>query len=299
MSDARFYSGDWTVAHAVTPKLWQWPIPGDNTTKLYTQDFVIDADYYVRSSFDAEDLDDPALYLVDETNPALIGNGIVRFTRTYSQIPQPRVMGSGSDEVELYVATVPGIGYTDPITFVEYISSASTVGETTVLTITSPPHSFEANDWVSILYYAQDPGSTLIITRQVSRLISSVGASTVTVARITDGYNIVGWESVFKSLANREPFQLVVPSWISTEYFLPGVSPGISSASDIPIMQPTPIIDHVSGSRTDTITDQTSPSLDDYFAMLRDGIRIIAEPSSLTRWRGNIWERKTRYITMI
>jgi hypothetical protein len=151
----------------------------------------------------------------------------------------------------------------------------------------------------AIVYYAQDPGSNLTFTRQVSRLILSVTSDTVTVARITDGYNIIGWGSMFKALANREPFQLVVPSWISTEYFLPGVSSGIESAADIPIMQPTPIIDHVSGNRTDTITDQTSPSLDDYFEMIRDDIKIVAEPSSLTRWRGNIWERRTRYITMI
>ena len=299
MSDSRFYSGDFTTPHAVTPKLWQWPIPGDSTTKLYTQDFVVDSEHYVRSDFDAEDADDPSLYLVDESNPTLIGNGIVRFTRTYSQIPQPRVMGSGSDEVELYVATVPGIGYTDPVTFADYIDSAENVGDTTVLDIKSPPHLFQADDWVSIHYFARDPGSTLVITRQVSRLVISVTSSTVTIDRIIDAYNIVAWGLIYKSLANREPYQLVVPSWISTEYFLPGVSSGIASASDIPIMQPTPIIDHVSGNRTDTITDQTSPSLDDYFEMIRDDIKIVAEPSSLTRWRGNIWERRTRYITMI
>lgn len=299
MSETRIISGDFTTAVAVTPKLWEWPILGDDESALYRQDFMVDAASYVRVALDTEDEDELGMYLVDESPMQLVGNGIVRFTRTYSRIPQPRVVGSGSDEIELYVATAPGLGYTDPITFAEYITSAVNVGETTVLTITDPPHSFNENDWVAIIYYAQDPGSTLILSRQVSRLVLSVGASTVTVDRITDGYNIVGWQTIFKSLANREPFQVVVPSWISRQYFLPGVSPGITSAADIPILEPTPIIDHVSGNRTDTITDQTSPSLTDYFIMLRDGVRVVAEPSELTRWRGNIWERSTRYITMV
>lgn len=298
-TDNRFYSGDFTVAVAVSPQAFEWPFHGDDESVVYRQDFVQRFDSFERTAWDTPSPDRPDMYLVDETPLSPIGVGVGRFTRTYARVPTSRFTGTGSDEVEPYVATVPGIGYTDPITFAEYISGGVTSGATTVLTITNPPHSFEANDWVAIIYFARDPSTNIILRRQVSRLVSSVTVNHVIVSRIDDAYTIVAWEVIYKSLANRDPFQIVVPSWISREYYLPGVSPGIQSAADIPILEPTPIIDHVSGNRTDTITDQTTPSLTDYFTLISTGTKIVAEPSNVSRWMGNIWERKTRYITAV
>lgn len=297
--DPRFYSGDFTTPVAVTPRRWEWPFPGDNDTVIYKQDFVVRFDRYARTPWDSPSPSRPDMYLTEETPLQVIGAGIGRFTRTYSMVPQPRFAGTGSDEVQPFVATAPGIGYTDPLTYAYYIDSATHTATTTVLTITGGTHAFVENDWVGVSYWVRDPVTGLSFPRQAARLVQSVTTGTVTVERIRDGYPFYSWHQIYKNLANREPFQVVVPSWLARDYFLPGVTPGISTPADIPILQPTPIIDQSTGNRTDTITDQTNPSLDDYFESLSTGSLQIAEPSELQRWHGNIWERRTRYIPIV
>lgn len=292
MADNRIKDGDFTTASAVSATVPSYPIEGDTSAVLYSQDFVVDAQNYSRLSLDTAHGTISGAYLVDESAPREVGGGIIRFTRTYATIPGDR------DEYETYSYTVPGIGYDDPLTFREWVVSASTAAGSTTLTLDNAPHSFSTGDWVSVDYWVYDSGTGLFFLRQSSRDINSTTSSTIVVDEITDSYSIARWNSVYLALVDRPPFQKTVMSTVSYKYYLPGVTVGISNPSDIPILTPTLIVSS-DGVVVDTYSGTTTPSISSYRTAVSGGDTIVVEPSTLRRWRGNIWERSTRYITAI
>lgn len=292
MADNRIFDGDFTTASAVGPIIPSYPVEGDTSAVLYRQDFMVDAQYYSRLALDTAHATISGAYLVDESTPQHYGGGIVQFTRTYAKIPNDR------NEYETYSYTVPGIGYDDPLSFREWIASASTAAGSTTLTIDNPPHSFSTGDWVSIDYWVYDSGTGLFFLRQSSRDVNSSTSSTIVVDEITDTYTIARWNSVYLALVNRPPFQQAVMSTVTYKYYLPGVTSGITTVADIPILTPT-LIESSDGVVVDTYTGTTTPSLSDYRTAVSGGDTIVVEPSTLRRYAGNIWERATRYITAI
>ena len=108
----------------------------------------------------------------------------------------------------------------------------------------------------------------------------------------------ITWFYVQKAFPGRDPLTQVVASFIQMDYFRPGVSNGIASDADIPILIPT-IITGGDGKQTNTYGDDSFPTLPTYQALVTAKTRIVAEASTVKLWMGNIFERATRYVVAI
>lgn len=116
------------------------------------------------------------------------------------------------------------------------------------------------------------------------------------------GYNYIGFSGIFgtnvATVTGRERQVLMVNSRIQNDYFLAG-SATYPTAKDIPgiieqryyMVSPTLRVEYISDG-----APSSTPSLTDYIALVTAGAEIVAEPSQLERWRGNIYLRKTRYV---
>ena len=91
----------------------------------------------------------------------------------------------------------------------------------------------------------------------------------------------------------RDPYTKVVMSKLARAYYLPGVSVGITTVDDITVLTPTQIVDQY-GRNTEFLSTLTTPTTSTYEAT--EGTWVVAEPSVVRRWMGNIYERTTRYV---
>ena len=131
-------------------------------------------------------------------------------------------------------------------------------------------------------------------------MVATVTSSTVfTVPIIVDiSAPIAGTMQCRKVEPGRDPETQVVSCRVIYDYFLPGVTAKISTPSDIPNTDPLYIQDNT-GRKTNTATGNTSPTATQYKALIAAGTQIQIERSNATRWRGNIWERVTRFIRAV
>jgi hypothetical protein len=89
-----------------------------------------------------------------------------------------------------------------------------------------------------------------------------------------------------------------VGSVVQLDYYLPGVSTGITHPQDIPIIEPLSIIDDT-GRETTSFTADTSPTLTEWRTKVANEEQVCAVRSIVRRWMGNIYERATRYVRAI
>jgi hypothetical protein len=284
----RIFDGTYTEPFAVGPVLFECPFPGDIVSTVGRQPYCVEASSFARAALDTPHPDYPDHYLVDETTPHHVGAAVVQWERVYARIPNSRI------ESESFPARLPGI---DPRTVTQrhVIASVSTFGGFIVTTGTA--HGFTTGDSVLVTYVVFDPVQGINLTRAVTRAVLSTGPDTVfTCARITDVSNTITWGNVWKNYAGRPPITRVVTSWLHHNYFMPGVSPGVESPDQIELFNPILIVDS-DGNETETISATTIPDNDDWRALVVARTKVVAEPSIVKRWRGNIYERITRYIT--
>ena len=284
------YDGDFTLPKANGQRLLTYPFDGDNNSFYFTQTFMQRFDHFEALPLDTPDTEFLDAFLVKETPLLDLGAGIAQWSRIYARIPSAR------QEMESYAYIVPGIT-AEEVVVARFIDSATNIGNQTRITTTSS-HSINVDDIIVIVYFAQDPFSGLSFRRQVSRVVLAVPAADVVDVDIIRDVGTITWDSLFPYLFGREPFTRVVPSYITFDYFLPGVSAGVDTFNDIEIFQPTIIIDNT-GNVTDSYSDTSVPSVDDYRASVAARESIVAEPSIVRRWMGNIYERSTRYVTAI
>src|SRR6185503_17465348 len=130
----------------------------------------------------------------------------------------------------------------------------------------------------------------------------------------TLGYNYIGfagqlWTQLVDAANGRERFTKVSLSRRDYKYYLPGVSGGITTVADIPVIESTKY--YVTSSNnvlTDYLGDPptwdpgSTPSRADYETLMdsdaatASSFSITAEDSRIARWRGNIYERETVYV---
>lgn len=91
MSGVLYYDGDFTVAEACGPKLYESPFSEISDKLIYHQRFMQRLDSFVATPLGTRDPDDRKFYLVKEGDHKEEGGGIVSWERRYSQIPSTRV----------------------------------------------------------------------------------------------------------------------------------------------------------------------------------------------------------------
>lgn len=290
-----FVDGDFTVAVAQGKPRRTYPIRGDTSSFYVEQDFMQYFANFAALALNTVHPDIAACYLVQESPQTDLGGGICRWTRTYAKIPANRIW------YETYPYQVPGI-LQDPLVYAAAISSAAETSaypskNTITHTSTTISPYLAVGDLVRIFFPVVTAG--VIVERYFDRIVKSAnaGAQTFTVDLVPGLATAVNrW--FFRVKIRRQPFSQVVLSSVHYDYYLPGVTGGITTVADIPILNPTPIIDP-EGNRMESYTEYTTPTLATYRASVVAQDSIVAEASQLHPWMGNIWERITRYVTQI
>jgi len=285
-----YEDSDWSVAAATGGKRWLRPFPETNANFIFEQDYLQSLASFLTAAVALGTFHptDPGFYLIEESTPTDLGGGMVRFTRTYSQIPAARKM------YESFAFTFPGMEtgtfYTaNTVTG----NTATTAGGQTTMSI-SGGAAIATGDSVRIHYNAFD--SVQQYSRYVIRTAIS-GGGTLVVPQIVDTLDSAPlyFFTAQKIELGREPRTETVSSILTYDYFLPGVSSGVDYVTDIGLVVKDIIIDS-DGVQTDTYTDATSPAISDYREQVSNGDLLVAEDSVVRIWRGPILERVTRYV---
>jgi hypothetical protein len=115
-------------------------------------------------------------------------------------------------------------------------------------------------------------------------------------------YNYIGFVGSqgygFTVVSGRQREIKNVKSRIQYDYFLAG-SPTYPTPEAIPLIIEQKYYVVIPSLTVDWIFDgapSSTPSRTDYDALVAANAELVAEPSMLDRWRGNIYVRKTRYV---
>jgi hypothetical protein len=289
----RIYDGAFTTPVAVSQERWIFPFP-DNPTTIIQQDFEVLASHYRRTPISQQHSAHPGFYLVEERLGATNWAGILRFTQVYSQIPQTR------SEFESYAYTFPGIA-PDSVANPSYAVTGQIYGSPNDSISCDPALGASPGDVVAIDWDAQVGGTTYGGT--ITRTVASGGGGNISFPRHRFEYwngsatqtLDPNYTQVRLGSLGRDPVTRIVQSEVRFSYFLPGVSAGINSHADIALSQPFTIMSDA-GKETDTYSDTTTPSKVAYEQLVSTGAKIVVEGSVARRWRGEIYERATRYV---
>lgn len=274
----------------INPPRYSFPFPQDPATQRLEVDLRQFYDDWAALTDFTETADDHTesgltdFYFVEETPLRPIGADVVEWTRIYMQIPSQR------DEYESYAYRLPGLNGNVLLQWKPISGSSVAAGEHT-LTVTS--HGYSAGDILTIDYYVNDTTNGFTFYRQVSREVNSVDdVNNFKVDEITD-FATISFRQVLNRGTVRDVRTEVVNSRLQFDYYLPGVSGGISVPGDITILQPTKILDP-EGGEVDSYSEFTNPTQATYLSSTV-GTEIVVQESILRRLHGEIYERVTRY----
>ena len=297
MSVANYFTdGDFTTPVRVNRARVSRPFSaeGDNSTRVIEVDYVQHQDYFYPDTPDrAMHLTDynwndfPVAYLVNESALEPLGSDLVQFTRTFAEIPKTRVIG------ESYAWRRPGISGGTLSSTIAISASASSTGQT-LLTL-STVSGLSVGDLVLVRYYVgwTDSGST--VYRYAQRNINDIVSSVIYVDLISDPMGTPRYEWALKYSQYRDAETMEVGSFVTLDYFLPGVSSNVSSFRNIPII-PRDIIRDSSGKETDLLANDSDPTQTAYLTDVKNQVLRVVVASTVRRWMGNIFERSTRYV---
>lgn len=279
-------SNSLTSPLAYGPKRWLAPFPEITDRFIFEQDYLVLAASYSAPALNELHASEPGAFLVSEAAPMPFNNtSVLRLTRTYSRIPPSRIEYGSFDWY------VPGIGSENPPGSLVNISASTFTAAGTQFTLDADP-SVSVDDQVQVKYTVSTP--TGQVGRTVLRAVVTVTTSTnITVGAISENYPVT-WQTVQKVDPGRDPEARTVASELHIDYFLPGVSAGITSPSDIGIIDELEIWDSA-GRKAKSFTDSTTPTRTAWAADIAAGTKVVVERSVVRRWLGNIYERSTRY----
>lgn len=275
-----------TTATVRGPRSWQRPFPDLTAELTFVEPYIQTVDDFTPLALDTPHPDIHDAYLVEESERENIG-GFYKWERTYARIPPSREVFEG------YSWIVPGIG-TGAIYSAQSISSVSHAASVTTIVAASSP-GISVGDQCNVAYTFTDAATGTQYGRTVLRTaLSGTSGTTVKVDLISEPGGTLTFLTVKKVEPGRAAEALEVGSVIQVDYFLPGVSTGINTAFDIPIIEALEIYDS-DGVKTDSFTATTSPTLATWRSYVAAKTRVCVVRSVIRRWLGNIYERSTRY----
>jgi len=280
--------GDLTTPQIDGPKRWLRPFDDDFSQVVFEQDYQQFEDDFAPLNLDTPHDEILDAFLVKESEPQPLGGGVIKWTRTYSRVPASRAI------FESYSWTVPGIGTEAVYSDVNITGNSSAAGVTTLTTATSSTAT--VGDSVLISYTFTDGVTGTQYGRQILKgCLTGTSGTTIKVDLISEPGGTITYNTLRKIEPGRDPYTEEVWSKLQLDYFLPGVSAGIASPEDIPIIAPLDIYDNT-GRRTTSFTSTTSPTLTNWRTRVANGELVCVVQSIPRRWMGNIYERATRYV---
>jgi hypothetical protein len=241
-------------------------------------------------------------YCVRDSEVRHIGGGIGEVTRFYATIPAPRL------EPEFYPFTYPAISSVS-VGAAKTVIASTAINTNANLAIQITSHGWSNANLVSVnmtasVRYAN--GGNGYQTQMLTRgwwgpmAILASNANYITVRNPyglwTTGNVNVTVSQAKEQYGGRAIKTLVAPAYSAIDYFFPGITAGVTTTTDIPIMQASPFIETTSNTETANINANSSPTVTEWFAAVAANEYFIAEPSQLRRWQGNIFERVTKWV---
>ena len=275
-----------TIATVAGPRSWERPFDDLTDELVLTQGYIQTVADFTPTALDTPHPDIPDAYLVAESPRENIG-GFYKWTRTYARIPPNRQV------FESYSWLVPGINLGAVYASQSISSSTSSAGATTL--ITSGASGAVVGDQVSISYTFTDSATGTQYGRTVIRTtLAGTSGTTIVVSLISEPGGTITYNTLKKIEPGRPAEAVEVASSLQLDYFLPGVSPGVSTPFDIPRIAALEIYDG-DGVKVNSFTSATSPTLASWRASVAARSQVCVVSSVIRRWRGNIYERSTRY----
>lgn len=285
---ANYIDGVTTIARVDGPKRYLAPIENVRANlDVFQQDYLQIKSAFSPRALGSSDSANPGYYLVAETAPTEIGGGIIKWTRTYSKIPALHY------RYESYGWLVPGIGseavYAD-------VSIASYTGGAPATLVTSTSSTATVGDTVSVSYTFTDTTTGTSYGRRTRRTcLTGTSGTTLKVDNIWEPGGTITFNTLRKVEPGRNPETVEVQSLVALDYWLPGVSAGITTPMDIPVIDAYEIYDG-DGRKTNTFESDSDPSVSDWRTSVANREIIVAVASIVRPWLGPIYQRATRYV---
>lgn len=296
-----YADGDYSTASEIFPSpLITYPIEQDQSAYEVRRRYLIRRSSYSPEALNTADATYTTAYLVAETPVGNPGADLLEFERVYATIPQPR------DEYEGYVYEYPASTPTVSTLTWESMGVSSycaVTGQLVFTGLSSATIGDRISYAYSIAYDILTAGSSYNSSYSYTRTGSALmyAASTITVSRIiTTGTlanvsltNLRG--AVGNTRGRRSTLIKAVASRIAVDYWLPGVTASITTPADIDLQTAFRVLSS-QGEPTTTVGANTNPSATEYQTLVDNGEELVAEDTQLTRYRGNIYERRTRFV---
>lgn len=306
-----YTSGDFTSARANGESSIEYPFIelGDNTTKVYhlvcevnEADYApIALDTTMASASNADVIElpftaDAAAYHVGDFNKTKIDGGLTRFDRQFANIPQSTVDPAGSE-----IFTFPGLPSTAGVGSKITISSASVSSGVVTLNLASA-HGMSSGD--NFVYYIG--GYVTINGRNYYNfykfnpvcITGTTGSTIKTYTYLPSGFtSISGYVYPFAS-RGRKQVSRKSSTQFEYDYFLPGVSAGITTSQEIALPQRFDAYYYAEGNTVQRLTSITTPTNIEYNEIV-DSEGFLVLDSGIDRWRGNIVRRTVKSIRAI
>jgi len=284
---SNYYDGNYAVPVADGLPRVAFPFEQESNTVILEQDYQIKNANYTAEALGNVHPTENTLYLVHESPRIPAGGDIVKWTRFYAKIPEQR------SEFESYALKIPGLAGNEAL-IIRRITANEANANTQQVNLTAAGHGFSNGDGITVEWHTIQSGNpTLSFTRQAFRTVVAVINSNAFVTKAITDFNTVNFHAAWSYGTRRLPRTEKVNSRLQFDYYLPGVTNAVNSPADIPILQPTKILDFA-GNEIDTYSDSTDPTQQAYLANTV-GNEVVVEESVLRTWRGPIYERQTRY----
>ena len=267
------------------PRSWERPFDDLTAELLFRENYIQTVESCITAALDTPHELYPDCYLVSEGQRENIG-GFYKWTRTYARIPASRQVFEG------YSWLIPGIG-TGAIFAAQGISSATNAAGVTTLSCAGDTTA-AIGDSVSISYTFVDGVTGTQYGRNVIRTVLSGGGATLGVSIISEPGGTISYNSARKIEPGRPAEALEVGSSLQFDYYLPGVSVGVATPFDIPVIDELQIYDG-DGIKVNLFAADTVPTTTEWRASIAAGEKVCVVASIVRRWQGNIFERSTRY----
>ena len=302
MSYPKIYDdGDWTVAQPDGDFVSDRPFAGQDDP---THQVILWPHVQARANYSPLALDTPHptianAYLTNELGFQDIGGGIMRWFREYSTIPATRRRPSGTEAFQF-----PGLPTTAASPVRREVTAGVFSGGNTLTLTTDEPHGLTAGDLVffSIQFtWGSGPFPARSTISDTTDCLAGTTGSTIVI-----GYRYIGFTPLFVTIGfspfileglfpGRNAFTRSVPTVTDFEYFLPGVTSGITTSLDVRPESPFRGVDQTSGLSSNNLI---SAQANAYRNLVLAG-SFLTSDSQVSTYKGNILVRATRRVLAI
>ena len=275
--NAKFTDGDWTTASAVSLPVFSNPFPTDPNPYVMTQDYVVRLNSFQPLALGTPHSVYPQFLLSKEGDRADLGNGIVKWTRTYARA----MPAAGYDLFETFAYK-----------FIGQITAVTFEGATTILN--RKPQTWSVNSRVHYDYFVVDPslsadnlGAVPIVYASAGNIPKIYGMFYVNQA-VINGALYGGVQFAMDTLTQAG---YVLPTWPTSEQYSAMCADAMTNGWNSTVSKMVLFTDDTLGNSVDRHMPGT---IDTTNSVL--GGQVPVEDSRLQQWMGNIYLRTTRYV---